>query len=114
MSKYVFRMLPYLLWILVAFLFAFGYMRIILGAQPASSTGFMKMFDWVYGYAFVSVGAIIASIIALLFILIDVFYLNKKLKNTTHPTIIRWLIIMTISIIVGASHYILEKVVDLI
>ena len=108
------RILNYFLWTLLAFLFSCGYMFIILGPKPKPSTGFMKIFDWIYEFAFIYIGSIIGSIIALLYILIDVFYLNKRLKNRPNSTIIRFLIVMIIVIIVGTTHYILEKVVDVI
>lgn len=89
-------------------------MKIILGPQPNPSTGFMRIFDWLYEYVLVHIGLIIGSIIALLYILIDVFYLNKRLKNNSYSTIIRFLIVMTIAIVVGTTHYVLEKVIDVI
>ena len=108
------RILSYFIWTLIAFLCAFGYMRIILGAKPKPSTGIMILFDWVYGYALVYVGSIIGSIIAFLYIIIDVFYLNKKLKSRANSTIIRLLIVIIITVIVGTTHYLLEKVIDVI
>ena len=114
MSKYVSRILNYIGWALLAFLIAFVYTRIILGAKPDPSTGLMKVLDFIYKYAFVYMGAIIGSIIATLYILVDVLYLSKRLKNTAHSTIIRLLIVITISIIVGTTHYMLERVVDII
>ncbi len=89
-------------------------MRIILGAKPEPSTGFMMLFELIYEYAFVYIGVIIGSIIASLYILIDVFYLNKRLENIAHSVIIRFLIMISISIMMGAIHYLLEKVVDVI
>ncbi|WP_445711974.1 hypothetical protein [Flavobacterium sp.] len=104
----------YLIWIVLSLFMAFGYMRIILGPKPKPSTGLMIMFDWVYGVAILHVGAIIGSIIALLYILIDIFYLKKKLKNNSKRTIIRLFIVTVITFIVGITHYICEKVIDII
>ncbi len=114
MSKFLPKILSYFIWTLCAFLFAFVYMRIVLGGKPESSTGFMKMFDWIYEFAFVYIGTIIASIIMLLYALFDIFYLNKKLKNSASPTSIRLLVFIVICILVVVIHYVLEKVIDVI
>lgn len=108
------RILVYFIWSLIAFLSAFIYMRVILGAKPESSSVFMAMFGWLYEYAFIYIGLIIGSIITFLFILTDAFYLNKRLKNSLKSTIIRFFIIIFIAVIVGLVHYILEKVIDVI
>ncbi|MFD2914169.1 hypothetical protein [Psychroserpens luteus] len=108
------RILNYGISTLIAFLCAFIYMHIILGTQPKPSTNFMRMFDWVYEYTFVYIGTIIGIIIAFLFILIDFFYLNHKLKNRRYSTVIRLIIIILIAVFVMTTHYILEKVIDVI
>jgi len=81
----------------------------LLGPNPLPS-----FFDWTYELIFVYVGLTIGSILALLFILTDVFYLNKKLQNNAHPTIIRFLTLIFIFILVAITHYVLEKVIDVI
>jgi hypothetical protein len=108
------QIVSYSIWSIIALLLAFVYIRIVLGAQQESSTVFMAMFSWLYEYTFVYIGVIIASTITFLFILIDVFYLNKKLKNSKVPIIFRFFIIVTISILVSVTHYMLEKVIDII
>lgn len=109
------KILNYSAYAIIAFFFAFAYMRIILGAKPEEPTSFlMHIFYLIYQFAFVRIGLIIGSIITLLYILIDVYYLNKKLKNSANSISIRILIIFVIAIIVAATHYILEKVIDVI
>ena len=108
------RILNYLIWSILSFLSAFGYMRIILGPKPEPSTGWMKIFDSVYDIAMLNVGVILGSIIALLYILIDVFYLKQKLKNNTLNLFIRFLTLIAIISIVSITHYIIEKVIDII
>lgn len=89
-------------------------MRIILGAKPESTEGFMIVFDLIYQHAFLYIGLVVGSIIALLFILIDIFYLQNRLDNTARSTIIRLLTLIGIAMLVGITHYVLEKVVDII
>ena len=108
------QLLQYLNWTFVSFLFAFGYTRIILGPRPESSTGFMKFLDLIYLLVMSHVGLVIGSIIAILFILIDVFYLKEKLTNNSKSIPIRFLVILIITFVLGTTHYICEKVIDII
>jgi len=89
-------------------------MRIVLKPGPIDSEGFMAVLDLLHEYALFHIGARVGLIIALLFILLDVFYMNKRLKNRANSTIIRLLIMIGISVLVGATHYLLEKVIDVI
>lgn len=89
-------------------------MRIILGARQEPSLGFNCFLDLLYEYPFFYIGAMIACVIASLFIITDVFYLNKKLKNVKNSTRIRFLIIVILMIILGTLHYFLERVADVI
>jgi hypothetical protein len=104
----------YLIWILLAFLLAFIYVRIILGVKPVSSSFLMQMFGWFYEFAFLRLGLIIGSIVSLLFILIDVFYLKRKLAFVVNSTLIRLFVLAFITLITGIIHYVLEKVIDII
>ncbi|SDH49001.1 hypothetical protein [Winogradskyella thalassocola] len=109
------RILNYSVWTLVSIVFAFIYMRIILGPKPEEPTGFLTyIVSLIYEFAFVRLGLILGGIFALIYILVDIFYLNKRLKKSRNSTIIRVLIIAVIAIIICTTHYILEKVIDVI
>ena len=107
------QIISYLIWTLLALLLGIGYMRILLGPNE-SSTGFLHLFELIYDLALVYIGLITGSIIAFIFIFIDIFYLKKKLKKNRKSIIIRFLILLVITIVVAVTHYILEKVVDVI
>jgi len=108
------QMLAYLVWIVLALIMGVCHMWILLGPKGGVSTGFMHIFDLIYDLALVSIGLITGSVIAFLFILTDIFYLKKKLKNNTKSNFIRFFILIAIAIIVGITHYVLEKVIDVI
>jgi hypothetical protein len=109
------RILTYFAWAIISLLSVFVYMRIILGAKPEESESFFKIiFRLFYEYAFIYIGLIIGSVVAFLFILIDVFYLNKRLKNNMKATVFRFFIVILITILVGIIHYVLEKVINVI
>jgi Mg/Co/Ni transporter MgtE len=87
-------------------------MRIVLGPAPKSSE--LAIFKWTYSMAILYIGSIIGCIVALLYILMNIFYLKKKLIDNSNSMFIRLLVILLIAIVVGSTHYILEKVIDII
>ncbi|WP_405415520.1 hypothetical protein [Maribacter sp. Asnod1-A12] len=89
-------------------------MRIVLGAPPESDDDKFSFASMVYEWALVQVGTIVGLIIALIFILLDVFYLNNKLHGNSKATLFRFILITLIAIIVGCTHYILEIVINVI
>ena len=113
-NKYAYKILSYFVWTVLAFLFVFGHMQIVLGINRESPSWLGSPFDQIYEFAFLGVVAIIASIIMLLYVMLDVFYLNKKLKNSAFPSINRLWIFITICMLVVVIHYVLEKVMDVI
>jgi len=109
------QLLSYICWIIIATLFAYGYMFLIFGPMPEPSDGFFDMIGFiVYHVALLRVGPIIAGIIAILYLLVDIFYLQKKLKEHSKKRVIRFLVMLFITIVVGIVHYMLEKVIDII
>ena len=109
------RVLAYLLWTIIAILFGFCYIRVIIGPPPEEATNFLDLiFNLIYQFAFIRLGLIIGGIIALLYIILDIFHLNKRLKDVKNAIAIRFLIIAFITVSVGIIHYILEKVIDVI
>lgn len=108
------RILNYSITTLIAVLLAFAYMRIILGAKSKNTDWIAKLFNIIYDLAFVYASLTLGCIIAILYILIDVFYTYNKLKNNTNATSIRLLILIGLAVFVTTTHYILEKVIDVI
>ena len=108
------QLFNYCFWAVMSFLAAFGCMRIMLGPRPESSKGFMRIFDFIYDIVMIELVPIIGGIIAFLYILIDIVYLKKKLKNNSKSILLRFLTIIIITLIVGTTHYLLEKVIDII
>ena len=107
------KIIDYLIWTSISVLFAFIYMRIVLGPRPEPSTGFWKIFDF-YDGIFLIVGGILGGIIALLYFILNLFYLKKKLAHNSKANIIRCFYILIIAIIVTSLHYICEIVINII
>lgn len=91
-------------------------MRLVLGEIPneESYNGFGFFLNLFYSYGIIYVGSIIGGIIALLFIVTDVFILKKRLDNNLKSLIIRIVVLFGIAFFVGIIHYIFEKVLDII
>tara|TARA_B110000091_G_C13742379_1_gene443933 strand:- start:235 stop:573 length:339 start_codon:yes stop_codon:yes gene_type:complete len=107
------QILAYLIWIGIALLMGVCHMLILLGPK-GPSTGFFRVLNDILYYLGMILGLKIGGIIALLFISIDIFYLKKKLKNNIKSTIIRFFTLLIIAVVVGITHYVLEKVIDVI
>ncbi|TDS13564.1 hypothetical protein DFQ03_2857 [Maribacter caenipelagi] len=108
------RILNYLGWYIVAILLGFLHMRIVLGPSPKSDNNGIQFLNGIHDFVLLYVGTIIGSIIAVIFILFDVFYFNKKIQNNNKATIFRFIIITIITIIVGSTHYFLEKIANVV
>ncbi|WP_074407316.1 MULTISPECIES: hypothetical protein [Aquimarina] len=108
------QVLTYLIWIAVSLILGIVYMRILLGPNKVSSDGLWYLLHIFYNLGLLHIGGSIGGVIALLFILLDVFYLKKKLKNNIQATITRFMFLIGITMVVAVIHYVLEKVVDVI
>ncbi len=104
----------YLIWTLLAILLGIVYMRIILGPNNAPDEDIWFLFHVFYNYGLFYLGLIIGGIIAFLFILIDIFYLKRKLKMVQNYQLHFQNMMVVIMLVVGIIHYILEKVIDVI
>lgn len=112
--KIIKQIIKYLLWIGLSLLSGVAYMRVVLGPKPPPSKGFLVILDSIYNIALVEVGLRFGGIIALLFVVLDIFYLNKKLKYNLSGILIRLLAFFILIVLVGVIHYLLEKVIDVI
>lgn len=112
--KHLKQLLIYLIWIVLAVILGIIYMRLVLGTNNVPKEGVGYLFYMFYSWGLVYVGLIVGLVIAVLFILFDVFYLKKKLKQYKHKWAIRFVILLAISIVVAFVHYVLEKIIDVI
>ncbi len=108
------HILAYLFWILLSLFIGIGYMRLVLGANTVSEEGLGYLLHLFYDIGMIQVGLWVGSAIALCFVLLDVFYVRKKLKNNPKKTVIRLAVLLIITVLVALVHYILEKVIDVI
>ncbi len=107
-------LISYLLWIAIALLLGICHMYIVLGPRETGSNFLQVIGNLFYDYALVHVGVYVGAIIAVAFVIVDVIYLKKRLKSIKKPTLIRLIVLVSIAIIIGITHYVLEKVIDVI
>lgn len=89
-------------------------MRLVLGANTVSEEGLGYLLHLFYDIGMIQVGLWVGSAIALCFVLLDIFYLRKKLKSNPKRTVIRLAVLLMITVLVAIVHYLLEKVIDVI
>lgn len=106
----------YFTWVLLSLVFGMLYMRIVLGKFPNDEDyhGFGFFLNLFYHFGLIYVGLIIGCIIALFFILTDVFIIKRKLGVSIQSMFIRLGILVSIAFLVGLIHFLLEKVFDII
>ncbi len=108
------QIVEYLIWISIALLLGICHMYIVLGPKETGSSFLQVVGTVIYNYALVHVGLYVGAVIALVFVLLDVSYLKKKLRQHKKSTIIRFVALVLIAVVIGVMHYILEKVIDVI
>lgn len=108
------QIVNYFLWTGLAILLGVGYMQCILGFNQLSSEGLTYLLQLFYHWGIIYVGLTIGLITALLFILVDVFWLKGKQKKNAVPTRYRLGIFLSSFVLVIITHYLLEKVIDVI
>ncbi|WP_102795829.1 hypothetical protein [Bowmanella denitrificans] len=107
-------LLEYLPWTLAALLLGVSYMHLILGSAPEQTSSLSFLISQLYLFALLYVGGAVGSILAVLFILFDVFYLQRNWQLSRHFFTIRAISMLFILVVVATLHYLLEKTFDVI
>lgn len=108
------QIIHYFAYTVVALFMGIAYMRVVLGANDFPAEGLGYLWHMFYQMGLIGVGLRVGGIVALLFIAVDVLYLQKKLEQSFKSSLIRLGAIVLITLFVGGLHYILEKVIDII
>ncbi|WP_299895559.1 hypothetical protein [uncultured Aquimarina sp.] len=89
-------------------------MRILVGPFNIAKEGIGYILYIFYNLGLFYVGLAVGIVIALFFILLDVFYLKGKLQNNKNAQLVRVVLLFFITAIVAGTHFLLEKVIDII
>ena len=114
MTKFILLALSYIPWTIVSLLSGIAYMHLLLGPNPVPAKGLWIPVRMFMNMGMLRVGLILGSVLALAFILADVFYLKQKLGHGLQATALRVLCFIGIGVCVATVHYVLEKVIDVI
>ncbi|MBN3581920.1 hypothetical protein JYB64_05935 [Algoriphagus aestuarii] len=112
--RFIKLILTYLIWTILSLLLGIAYMRLLLGPNDVSEDGWWYLLHLFFDMGLLHVGFWIGVAIASCFILLDVFYLRKKLKNNPKKTTIQVIALLVITGLIAIVHYFLEKVIDVI
>jgi len=108
--------LEYALWTVIALIFGIGYMYLIFLTFGGSFEEETNVVSFIYSkmifFGLLYMGLAIGSILAVLFIILDIFYLKRKLKYFKHKFIIRVFFMLFILAFMSPIHYLLEKTLD--
>lgn len=104
----------YAWWTMFALLLGIGYMYLVLGPLPETKNLWDFLFGKIYLFGLLRIGLIIGGIVAILFMLVDVFLINKRQIFGMHKVRVRMLALLIILVFVTTIHYLLEKTIDLI
>lgn len=108
------QIVMYFIFGIVAILLGIACMHIFLEPNDKTTEGlayFLYLFESIL---IIEIGIRIGVLIIMLFILLDLFYLKKKLKNNRKGIIIRLGILLFITVFLTSMYYILEKVINVI
>ncbi len=106
--------LGYALWTMAALLLGIGYMYLVLGPLPEATNLWNFFFGKLYVFGLLRMGLIIGSIVTILFIMLDVFLIDKKKISGTNKVWARMLALCIVLAVVATVHYLLEKTIDII
>ena len=107
-------LITYLFWIVLSLITGIVYARCIINPNAVSEEGLWYLLHLFFEIGMLQVGFWVGLTIAICFILVDIFYLKKKLKNNHKKTLSRLVAFLIITVFVAIVHYILEKGIDVI
>lgn len=109
--KIITTIIKYLTWLLLNVFSGMGCIRIELG-KPPKATGFWVIFNGLYDFIIIWIGGFIGLVSFIPFVLIDQFYIKRKIETKLNQNIIRFFTVLILSTIVTLIHYVLEFVLD--
>lgn len=109
--KFITKIGRYLIWFFLSIFSGMGWMRIELG-KPISATGFFAIFNGLDVLIMICIGGVIGLISFIPFVLIDLWYIRRKIETKLNQNIIRILSIIILSGIITFIHYVLEFILN--
>ena len=109
--KVIATIIQNLIWLFLSVFSGMGWMRIELG-KPINSTGFFAIFNGLDVFIMICIGGVIGLISFVPFVLLDLWYIRRKIETKLNQNIIRILSIIILSAIITVIHYVLEFILN--
>jgi hypothetical protein len=109
--KVIITIIKYLIWLFLSVFSGMGWMRIELG-KPIKATGFFSIFNGLDESIIIWIGGFIGLISFIPFVLIDLYYIKRKIETRLNQNIARILTVFILTGIVTLIHYVLEFKLD--
>ncbi len=104
----------YTIWAIISLVFGIVYAYLRLAPFKASNEGVGYLLARFYYWGVLHIGFAIGATTAVLFILADIFFLKRILKNQSDTRIARFGVFLGTFVLVIMAHYVLEKVIDMV
>lgn len=99
--------LGYILWAIPISLWSLGLVRLWMGPQEVGSTFLEQLMAWGYGLTLLVDSVLITAISIITFILLDLFYLKKRL-NQTKPIVFKLISALALTTVIAVLFLGLE------
>lgn len=108
------KILFYILWTIVSVFLSIGLKYIELGQKTESTFLLSSLFDWLYEYVILIVGSILGVICAIIFFIVNYYWIKPKVIQKKLVYGIQFLSLIIITLVIAKIHYILEFDLDYI
>lgn len=105
--KVITTITKYLIWLLLSIFSGMGWMRIELG-KSIEATGFLAVLNGLDKSIIIWIGGFIGSISFIPFVLIDLFYIQRKIGTKLNQNITKIFSVFILTGIAALIHYVLE------
>lgn len=109
--KVITTIIKYLIWFLLSIFSGMGWMRIELG-RPIEATGFWAVLNGLDKSIIIWIGGFIGLISFIPFVLIDLFYIQRKIGTKLNQNITKILSVFILTGIATLIHYVLEFILN--
>ena len=104
----------YLLWTILSVLLSIGLNYLLIGKKPIFDTKWMFLVDWIYGCVLFVIGAIRGLISAIIFFILNYFFIKHKFEQKKVLFSAQFLVLLILTLLIAKLHYILEYDLDYI
>jgi hypothetical protein len=114
--KVTITIIKYIIWLLLSILSGMAWMRIELGKpisiDPTSIFSIFNVLNGIYVWIIIWIGGFIGLVSFIPFVLVDIYYIKRKIKTRLYQNSIRFFAVLILSGLFTLIHYVLEFGLD--